>query len=195
MKTALFSVFNKTDAFADFAKALKDRDWDIWASAGTTKFLEERGVGTADVASLVGEPILGHRVVTLSREIYAGLLSRPEDHHELEKLGLRRIDLLFCDLYPLKEEMAREGATEESILEKIDIGGPTLLRAAAKTRRIVLSKTSQFAQAIQFIDAEESMAEDARHRYLTGLAAEAETVVVEYCTLSADFNRKLSVGK
>lgn len=189
MHTALLSAYRKTDALADFARELKQRGWDIWASAGTAAFLAEKGIETTDVAMIVGAPILGHRVVTLSREIHAGLLAKPEDEAELQRLGLRRIDLVYVDLYPLKEETARPGATEESILEKTDIGGPTLLRAAAKGRRIVLSNESQFPQALAYIDAG---MED--RRFLTVLAAEAESVVAAYTSDSADFNRRVAEG-
>ncbi len=202
MSTALLSAYQKTDALADFARALKKRGWDLWASTGTTKFLAERGIEATDVASIVGAPILGHRVVTLSREIYAGLLARPssprasegkpedDDESELKRLGIPRIDLVYVDLYPLQEEIAKPGATEESVLEKTDIGGPTLLRAAAKGRRIVLSNPTQFTSALEYID---QFPEDRPRgkKYLAGLAAEAESVVAAYATASAEFNREL----
>lgn len=180
MKTALFSAYRKTTALADFAKALKAKDWDILASGGTVKFLAGEGIDSTDVATIVGGPILGHRVVTLSREIHAGLLARPEDEAELARLGVKRIDLVFVDLYPLAEEIAKPDATEESIIEKTDIGGPTLLRSAAKGRRIVLSDPSQFADALAYI---ERGAED--KKYLASLAAAAEKVASEYSTISA----------
>jgi phosphoribosylaminoimidazolecarboxamide formyltransferase/IMP cyclohydrolase len=186
MKIALFSAYQKTQALADFAGALKERGWDILASAGTVKFLMEQGIASTDVATIVGAPILGHRVVTLSREIHAGLLARPEDAAELERLGIRRIDLVYVDLYPLQEEIARPGATEESVIEKTDIGGPTMLRAAAKGRRITLSNPSQFAAALQYIDGGK---ED--KKYLASLAAQAEQLVAEYCAASGEFNRQI----
>src|SRR3989338_7817541 len=170
MKTALLSAYQKTDELVDFARALKERGWDILASAGTTKFLMEKGVASTDVATIVGEPILGHRVVTLSREIHAGILARDEDQAELDKLGIRRIDLVYVDLYPLEEEIARTGATEESVIEKTDMGGPALLRSAAKGRRIVLSNPSQFNDALKYIDSDK---ED--KKYLAGLAGEARS--------------------
>src|SRR3989344_8971741 len=152
MKTALLSAYQKTDALADFARELKKRRWDILASAGTKKFLDEKGIASTDVATIVGPPILGHRVVTLSREIHAGILAKDEDQAELDRLGIRRIDLVYVDLYPLEEEIARTGATEESVIEKTDIGGPALLRSAAKGRRIVLSSPAQFDNALEYID-------------------------------------------
>jgi|SRR3989344_4417551 len=181
MKTALLSAYKKTDELADFARALKDRGWDILASAGTVKFLAEKGIEATDVATIVGPPILGHRVVTLSREIHAGLLAKPEDEAELERLGIRRIDLVYVDLYPLEEEINHPGATEESILEKTDMGGPALLRSAAKGRRIVLSSSAQFAKALTYID---TNAEN--RKYLAFLAVEAEGRVAAYAAASAN---------
>lgn len=190
MKTALLSAYRKTDTLADFAQALKKRGWDILASAGTTKFLAESGIESTDVTSFVGAPILGHRVVTLSREIHAGLLARPEDEAELKRLDIRRIDLVYVDLYPLEEEIARHGATEESIIEKTDIGGPTLLRAAAKGRRIVLSSPAQFVKALEYIDKNEG-----DKRYLASLAAKAESIVADYVAASAAFNHMVEKGE
>ena len=190
MKTALLSAYQKTDELADFARELKKRGWDILASAGTTKFLMEKGVASTDVATIIGEPILGHRVVTLSREIHAGILARAEDAEELKRLGIRRIDLVFVALYPLQEEIARPSATEESVIEKTDIGGPTLLRAAAKARRIALCHSGQFKAALEYID------EGAKDKkYLAGLAAEAEEAVAEYCAASAAFGRRVAGGE
>jgi len=190
MKTALLSAYKKTDELAGFARALKKRGWGIVASAGTAKFLTERGIETTDVAAIVGAPILGHRVVTLSREIHAGLLAKSEDDAELQKLGLRRIDLVYVDLYPLQEEIARPGATEGSVLEKTDIGGPALLRAAAKGRRLVLSDPAQFADALEYIDTGK---ED--KKYLAGLAAEAESVAAAHASASADFSRRTAKAR
>src|SRR3989344_9071387 len=180
MKTALLSAYKKTDELADFARALKDRGWDILASAGTVKFLAEKGIEATDVATIVGPPILGHRVVTLSREIHAGLLAKPEDEPELQQLGIRRIDLVYVDLYPLEEEITKPSATEESILEKTDIGGPALLRSAAKGRRIVLSSAAQFKPALEYIDANK---ED--KKYLAALASESEDRAANYSAASA----------
>ncbi len=187
MKTALLTAYKKTDALASLALGLKERGWDILASAGTTTFLAEKGIAATDVASIVGPPILGHRVVTLSREIYAELLARPEDEEELKRLGLGRIDLVFVDLYPLKEETVKPAVTEESVIEKTDIGGPTLLRAAAKGRRLVLCAESQFDDALEYIDNEKTTDTESKRIYLAGLAAQAEKVVADYVATSAEF--------
>ena len=192
MRTALLSAYEKTEELADFARALKERGWSILASTGTTKFLVEKGIEAKDVATIVGKPILGHRVVSLSREIHAGILARDEDAEELKRLGIPRIDLVYADLYPLQAEIAKPEATEKSVIEKTDIGGPTLLRAAGKARRIVISHSSQCAAALDFIDREAHMSDEAKRKYLAGLAGEAESVVADYAAISARFNRAIA---
>ncbi len=140
MPTALISVYSKS-RIVDFARELVDMGWDLLASGGTAKTLLEAGLSVRDVASIVGGgPILGHRVVTLSREVAAGLLAKDntEDRAELERLNIPWIDLVYVNLYPLREEILRSDATEESVLELTDVGGPTLLSEAAKGRRIVI---------------------------------------------------------
>ena len=189
-RTAVLASYEKDDNLLKLGKLLKNHGWEMLGSAGTSKYLNDSGIACRDVAEIVGKPILGHRVVTLSREIHAGLLARDEDEAELTRLGIRRIDLVYVDLYPLEEEIAKPDATEESVLEKTDIGGPALLRSAAKGRRIVLSRPSQFQDALRYI---ESGKDD--HTYLALLAAEAESVVARYCETSAQFSLKIARGQ
>src|SRR3989344_3158553 len=139
MSTALLSSYEKNESVLRLARLLAKNSWSLLGSAGTTKYLKENGIDCKDVAEMVGPPILGHRVVTLSREIYAGLLATAEaDFAELEILNIPVIDLVYVNLYPLEKEIGNTNATPESILEKTDIGGPTLLRAAAKGQRLAL---------------------------------------------------------
>src|SRR3989344_7049763 len=142
MKTALLASYEKDEHVVKLGRLLLDNSWNILASAGTAKFLNENKITARDVSEIVGPPILGHRVVTLSRELHAGLLATDADQAELDKLGVPRIDLVYVTLYPLEKTIA-DSASPEQVLEKTDIGGPTLLRAAAKGRRIVLSSPSQ----------------------------------------------------
>src|ERR1700690_510917 len=111
MKTALISVYNK-EGIVDFARQIQDLGFNILASGGTAKVLSEAGLEVTDVASLVGGgAILGHRVVTLSREIHAGLLApdTEEDQAELKRLNIPWIDFVCVDLYPLSEEIGKIG--------------------------------------------------------------------------------------
>ncbi|HMK93699.1 MAG TPA: hypothetical protein VK576_11935, partial [Thermoleophilia bacterium] len=185
-RCALLSVYDKT-GIEDFARALSDGGWKIFASGGTASTLEKAGIPTTDVASLVGGgAILGHRVVTLSREIHAGLLARPvpEDLAELDALGVPFIDLVCVDLYPLTAEIAREGSTTESVIEKTDIGGPTMLRSAAKGRRIVISRPQERAAVLAWLAAGEPDPDAFRQT----LAARAEAVIADYCLASARYH-------
>lgn len=186
MKTALISVYNK-EGIVDFAKELSDLGWKIISSGGTAKVLSEAGVKVQDVAELVGGgAILGHRVVTLSREVHAGLLATDskEDRQELEKLNIPRIDLVCVDLYPLKEEIAKKEATSQSVIEKTDIGGPTILRSAAKGRRIVITDPEDRLKVIRWL----KEGEPEREEFITALAAKAEKVVADYSLSSARYH-------
>jgi phosphoribosylaminoimidazolecarboxamide formyltransferase/IMP cyclohydrolase len=181
MKTALLASYEKDAALLSLGKALKGAGWDLLGSAGTAKYLNDNGVACRDVAEIVGAPILGHRVVTLSRELHAGLLSTDADAGELQKLGVPRIDLVYVTLYPL-EKTIQGGGSPAEVIEKTDIGGPTLLRAAAKGRRIVLSSPQQlpeFEKRLATGSCDEA--------YLISLAAAAERRVAEYVSTSASY--------
>src|SRR3989344_119612 len=130
-RTALLASFEKDAALVRLGKMLKDAGWALLGSAGTAKYVKENGIECRDVAEIVGAPILGHRVVTLSRELHAGLLSTDADAAELVKLGVPRIDLVYVTLYPMEKTIAA-GGTPEEVLEKTDIGGPTLLRGGGR---------------------------------------------------------------
>lgn len=187
MKTALLSVYSK-EGIVKFAKALMDLgDWQIIASGGTAKVLSKAKIPVRDVADLVGgQAILGHRVVTLSRQIHAALLARntEEDQQELERLGIPRIDLVCVDLYPLEEEINNPASTIGSVIEKTDIGGPTLLRSAAKGRRIVICDPADRMEVISWLRS----GQPNREGYISHLAAKAEFVVSRYSLASAQYH-------
>ncbi len=181
---ALLSVYDKT-GIEGFAEGLHDMGWEIMASGGTARAIGEAGVPVTDVADFVGgEAILGHRVVTLSREVHAGLLadlSDPEQVAELKQHGIRPIHLVGVDMYPLEETMAKPNVTASEILEATDIGGPTMLRAGAKGRRIVLSSADQRQAVLEWLQAGRPDEDEFLHE----LAARAEYEVARYTTLSA----------
>ncbi len=185
-KVALLSVYHKT-GIVEFAKALVALGWRILASGGTAKTLSESGIPVRDVASLVGgKSILGHRVVTLSREVHAGLLARvtEEDTKEMEQLGIPYIDLVCVDLYPLHDEIRKRDSTVESVIEKTDIGGPTMLRSAAKGRRIVICDPTDR----QFVIAWLKKGQPDKDKVIAMLCAKAEYIVSEYCLASARYH-------
>lgn len=185
-RIALLSVYDKS-GIAELARGLADLGWKIYASGGTAKAVADAGVPVNDVSGLVGGgAILGHRVVTLSREISAGLLAdknNKEDIGELDKLGLPVIDLVCVDMYPLEEAIAKPGATPKDVIETTDIGGPTMLRAAAKGRRVVLSHASQRAPVLDWLKAGEPDASS----FLDDLAARAEYEVTRYTLALAKY--------
>jgi phosphoribosylaminoimidazolecarboxamide formyltransferase/IMP cyclohydrolase len=189
-RTALLSVYNKT-GIVEFAQGLlaqKNASWEILASGGTAKILTENNIPVTDVGSIVGEPILGHRVVTLSREIHAGILAKdtPEDRAELEKRSIRFIDLVCCDMYPLAAEIAKPESTKESVIEQTDIGGPTMIRGAAKAGRIVICDPTDRSKVIEWL----SLGEPDKEIFLGALAAKAEYIVASYVFTSARYHGK-----
>ncbi len=185
MKTALLASYEKDDNVLRLGKLLTENGWNVLGSSGTAKFLNENGVNCRDVADIVGPPILGHRVVTLSRELFAGLLATEADQGELEQLDVPCIDLVYVTLYPLEKTVASPSATVDDVIEKTDIGGPTLLRAAAKGRRFALSNHSQISEFEQCLKA--GMPKDIVESLTTRFAAAAERRVAEYVAASASF--------
>ena len=187
-RTALLSVYDKT-GIVDFAKsllALPDQSWEILASGGTAKILTEAGVPVTDTGSIVGGPILGHRVVTLSREIHAGLLAKDnvKDRAELESLKIRYIDLVCSDLYPLKSEIAKAGSTRESVVEQTDMGGPAMIRSAAKGDRIIICDPVDRTKVIEWL----ANGEQDKEKFTGMLHAKAEFVVADYVLTSAKYH-------
>ena len=143
MSRALVSVYDKT-GLADFAGRLVDAGYEIVSSGGTAAALEAEGIPVTAVSEVTGSPeILGGRVKTLHPRIHGGILARGEvDDDELEANEIERFDLVVCNLYPFSETVADPGASRSEIIEKIDIGGPAMVRAAAKNHRHVAIVTS-----------------------------------------------------
>jgi phosphoribosylaminoimidazolecarboxamide formyltransferase/IMP cyclohydrolase len=139
MPTAILSVHNKT-GLIEFANGLADLGWMLLASGGTAKLLRENKISVMEVADYTQSPeILGGRVKTLHPAIHGGLLARPtkEDHGQLLNLGWDYIDLVAVNLYPFEETVAKPSVTYGDAIENIDIGGVTLIRAAAKNHERV----------------------------------------------------------
>ena len=134
IKSALVSVFYK-DGLEDIVKALDAHGVTIYSTGGTQKFIEGLGIQPVAVESLTGYPsILGGRVKTLHPKVFGGILSRRDmfsDGEQLAEYEIPEIDLVIVDLYPFEQTVA-SGAAEQDIIEKIDIGGISLIRAAAK---------------------------------------------------------------
>lgn len=186
MKTALLASYAKDEPLLRLARMLTNYGWTLTGSAGTAKYLSQNGFACRDVADIVGPPILGHRVVTLARKIYASLLAATEDDfNELDKLGVQPVSLVYVTLYPLEATIADPHSTPHDVLEKTDIGGPTLLRAAAKGRRLTLSDPSHIDLLEAWLNA--GSPESEHESLVTKLAAAAERRVASYVAASADY--------
>ncbi len=139
MPTAILSVHNK-NGLVEFAQGLASLGWTLLASGGTAKLLRDNNIPVTEVADYTKSPeILGGRVKTLHPAIHGGLLARPtdEDHQQLLNLGWDYIDLVAVNLYPFEETIAKPNVTYADAIENIDIGGVTLIRAAAKNHERV----------------------------------------------------------
>ena len=148
-RRALISVYDKSGVDA-FARALHELGWELVSSGGTATFLEEQGLPVTTVESVTDAPeMLGGRVKTLHPRIHAGILARrqlPEDMETIAEHDIEPIDLVCVSLYPFAAAANRRGATEEEVVEMIDVGGPSMLRAAAKNfpHVIVVSSPDQY---------------------------------------------------
>src|ERR1700686_1739273 len=135
MPTALLSVSDKTGV-VDFARGLAKLGWDLISTGGTAKALRTAGVNVRDVSEVTHFPeMLDGRVKTLHPAIHGGLLARrdsPEHMKALAQHNISPIDLVVVNLYPFEQTAARAGAKAEEVIEQIDIGGPSMLRSAAK---------------------------------------------------------------
>lgn len=132
---AIISVSDKSGV-ADFARGLRELGIEIFSTGGTKRSLEESGIKVHSISELTGFPeILGGRVKTLHPAVHGGILARrdlPEHLAELDQNRIGTIDLVVVNLYPFVETVTREGVTLDEAVENIDIGGPTMIRSAAK---------------------------------------------------------------
>lgn len=139
-KRALVSVSNK-EGVVEFARGLEKLGYEIISTGGTFQTLQEAGIKVTKVADVTGFPeILDGRVKTLHPAIHGGILARRSDEHlrQLETAGIKTIDVVAVNLYPFRETVSRPGVTLEEAIENIDIGGPAMVRAAAKNYQHVI---------------------------------------------------------
>ena len=140
VRRALISVFDKT-GIAEFAKALAEMGVEIISSGGTAKAIEAAGVKVRYVQEWTGFPeMLGHRVVTLHPKVHGGILALrddPEHQKDMEKYDIEPVDLVCTGLYPFEQAIAKEGCELADAVEMIDIGGPSMVRSAAKNHKYV----------------------------------------------------------
>ncbi|UCC65798.1 MAG: bifunctional phosphoribosylaminoimidazolecarboxamide formyltransferase/IMP cyclohydrolase, partial [Anaerolineae bacterium] len=168
IKRSLLSVYDKT-GLVDFARGLAERRWELLASGGTARVLQEAGLAVRAVSNLTGSPeILGGRVKTLHPAIHGGILSRrtPADQDQLGDLGWGEIDLVVVNLYPFEKTAADISASLEKVIEQVDIGGVALLRAAAKNFAYVtvVCDPADYAPVLAEIEAQGQVSLETRRR-------------------------------
>lgn len=169
-KRALISVYTK-DGVLELASFLHNRQWEILSTGGTARYLTEHGIPVTDVSSVTGFPeCLDGRVKTLHPKIHAGILAvrdNAEHMQSLSRLGVEPIDVVCVNLYPFFEKV-QAGLTFEETVEFIDIGGPSMLRAAAKNWQdvLVLTDPADYPDAMKEI--ESGIKDPVLHRRLAG---------------------------
>ncbi|KAE8580540.1 hypothetical protein XENTR_v10024456 [Xenopus tropicalis] len=189
---ALFSVSDKT-GLVEFAQQLSTLGLSLVASGGTAKCLRDAGLSVRDVSEITGFPeMLGGRVKTLHPAVHAGILARssPEDQADLNKLGFSYVRVVVCNLYPFVKTVSAAGVTVEEAVEQIDIGGVTLLRAAAKNhaRVTVLCDPSDYKSIAEEMG--KSDKKDTTPERRCQLALKAFTHTAQYDDAISDYFRK-----
>jgi phosphoribosylaminoimidazolecarboxamide formyltransferase/IMP cyclohydrolase len=177
MPKAILSVHDKT-GLVEFARGLADLGWTLLASGGTAKLLRDNGLAVTEVADYTHSPeILGGRVKTLHPAIHGGLLARPTeaDHRQLLDLGWDYIDLVAVNLYPFEATIAKPDVTYADAIENIDIGGVTLIRAAAKNheRVTLVCDPADYASVLAELRASGVSAETRKQLAVKGFASTA----------------------
>lgn len=188
---ALISVSDKTGV-VEFARKLQDLGWEIIATGGTMRKLRDAGVKIIHISDVTGFPeICDGRVKTLHPKIHGALLGRrdiPDHMRQLEENGIEKIDMVCVNLYPFEATIAKEGVTLEDAVENIDIGGPSMLRSAAKNFRdvTVVCDPSDYDLIIDEITNQGNTTYGTRFR----LSAKAYTHTALYDTHIAEYMRR-----
>ena len=188
---ALVSVSDKTN-LVPFVQALQELGWEIIATGGTQTLLENNGVRTINISDVTGFPeILDGRVKTLHPNVHGGILARrdvPEHMQILKEQQIETIDLVCVNLYPFKQTIAKEGVTLEEAIEKIDIGGPSMVRSAAKNWHdvTIVCDPADYDTVIAEIRANGNTSRETRLK----LSAKAYTHTAEYDCCIATYMRK-----
>jgi phosphoribosylaminoimidazolecarboxamide formyltransferase/IMP cyclohydrolase len=168
LKKALISVTDKT-GITELARKLSALGFEILSTGGTAKTLQAAGVPVTEVSAYTGFPeILDGRVKTLQPKVHGGLLGRRRDarHREqMQALGIEPIDLLIVNLYAFEKTVSRAGCTLEEAIENIDIGGPALLRAAAKNFQdvTVLTDPADYDRVLREFESQGNTALETRY--------------------------------
>ena len=188
---ALISVSDKTGV-VEFAQQLRSLGWEIIATGGTMKLLSDSGVEVINISDVTGFPeICDGRVKTLHPKVHGGLLARRDDESHLQALKdnqIEFIDMVCVNLYPFRQTIAKPDVTMEDAIENIDIGGPSMLRSAAKNYKdvTVVCDPADYAQIVEEIKASGNTTVQTRLQ----LSAKAYTHTAEYDSMIATYMRK-----
>ena len=188
---ALISVSDKTGV-VEFAQQLRSLGWEIIATGGTMKLLRDSNVEVINISDVTGFPeICDGRVKTLHPKVHGGLLARRDDESHLQALkdnGIEFIDMVCVNLYPFRQTIAKPDVTMEDTIENIDIGGPSMLRSAAKNYKdvTVVCDPADYATIIEEIKEGGNTTVETRLQ----LSAKAYTHTAEYDSMIATYMRK-----
>lgn len=193
-KVALLSVYDKT-GLLDLAKGLTTNGIKLLGSGGTAKMIREAGFDIEDVSSITGAPeMLGGRVKTLHPAVHGGILAQDSDRDtkDLADNKISKIDVVVCNLYPFAETIAKPAVTIPEAVEEIDIGGVTLLRAAAKNhaRVTILSDPADYHKFLEALE-KGTISEEYRNR----MALKAFSQTADYDEAISDYFRKQYASK
>jgi phosphoribosylaminoimidazolecarboxamide formyltransferase / IMP cyclohydrolase len=196
IKGALISVFYK-DGLDEIVKTLHSLGVRIWSTGGTYTFINELGIPAEKVEDLTTYPsILGGRVKTLHPSVFGGILARREnrdDMQQAQKYNIPEIDLVIVDLYPF-EETVKKVSDEEEIIEKIDIGGISLIRAAAKNYNdvVIISGRKQYPELLALLKEKKGITSlDERRMFAAGAfmtSSNYDTAIFKYFNINAGIN-------
>lgn len=196
-KRALVSVSDKTGLIG-FVSGLHKAGWEIIATGGTKSLLDGAGIPTIEISKVTGFPeICDGRVKTLHPKVHGALLGlrdNPNHLKALEENGIGFIDLVCVNLYPFRETIAKEGVTLDEAIEKIDIGGPSMLRSAAKNHQsvTVVCDPADYARVLSEIEANG----DTSHATRLELSAKAYTHTAQYdCCIAAYMRRQAGLNE
>ncbi|MTI46719.1 bifunctional phosphoribosylaminoimidazolecarboxamide formyltransferase/IMP cyclohydrolase [Sporosalibacterium faouarense] len=195
MKRALISVYDKT-GIVEFAKKLVELGWEIISTGGTARKLNEEGIEVIDISDITEFPeCFDGRVKTLHPKIHGGLLAvRDNDEHikKMNELDIHPIDIVVNNLYPFKETILKDGVSHDEIIENIDIGGPSMLRAAAKNYKYVsvIVDPFDYERVLDELESNDNI-KDSTKEYL---AAKVFQHTSHYDALISDyFNKKANI--
>ena len=191
IKRALVSVFHK-EGLDEILRKLHEEGVSFVSTGGTQSFIESLGIPCDAVEDLTGYPsILGGRVKTLHPKVFGGILARREnegDQAQLSEYEIPEIDLVIVDLYPFEETVA-SGADEQAIIEKIDIGGISLIRAGAKNFNdvVIVASKHQYQPLLDILNKQGAVTTRDQRRWFAG---EAFTVSSHYDSAIRDYFKK-----